>query len=45
MMDIKKALLQWFTHFFGKKTSDMCANKFAGSVIKNENISSKELAD
>ena len=31
--------------FFDKKTSDMCANKFAGSVVKNENISNKELAN
>ena len=30
--------------FFVKKTT-MCANKFAGSGIKNENMSSKELAE
>ena len=31
--------------FFVKKTSAMCANKFTGSGIKNENMSNKELAE
>ena len=31
--------------FFDKKTSAMHENEFAGSVIKNENISNKELAE
>ena len=31
--------------FFDKETSATSANKFAGSGIKNENISNKELAE
>ena len=31
--------------FFDIKTSAMLANKFAGSGIKSENISNKELAE
>ena len=31
--------------FFDKKYYSMCANKFPGSGIKNENISNKELAE
>ena len=45
MMDIKGILLQWFLVFFDKKTSATPANNFAGSGIKNENISNKELAE
>ena len=31
--------------FFDKKPFATCENKFAGSGIKNENISNQELAD
>ena len=31
-------------YIFNKKTSTTCANKFAGSRIKNENISDQKLA-
>ena len=52
-MDIKEVLPQWFINFFDKKTSATRAwseilatqNKFAGSGIKNENISNKEFAE
>ena len=37
MMDVNVDLLQWFVNFLRKKTS--------GSVIKDENISKKELAE
>ena len=37
MMDVNVDLLQWFVNFLRKKTS--------GSVIKDENISKKELVE
>ena len=37
MMDVNVDLLQWFVNFLRKKAS--------GSVIKDENISKKELAE
>ena len=41
----RKGLASMVYKFFGKKTSAMRANKFAGSGIKNENISRKDLAE
>ena len=45
VIDIQEVLPQWFINFLTRKTSANCANKFAGSGIKNENISNKELAE
>ena len=39
----QRGLASMVYRFFDKKTSATCANKFAGSSIKNENISNKEL--
>ena len=54
LMDINADLLQWSINlliknfcgtFFNKKSETLAMwNKFAGSAIKNENISNKELA-
>ena len=40
----QRGLASMIYKFFSKKTYATRANKFAGSAIKNENISSKELA-
>ena len=41
----QRGLVSMVYKFFNEKTSATRANKFAGSGIKNENISNKELAE
>ena len=44
MMNIKDVLLQWFI-WFDKKSALLVDKSASGRVIKNENMSSKELAE